>query len=186
MRLATWNVNSLRSRIGRVEAFLERHDVDVLAVQETKAREEQLPAMGLQAMGYDVAAVGYDQWNGVAVISRVGLADVEIGFPGMPTWGDPVAADTDVALSRSSSGNSSIAMLRFTPMPGTTIGPDAVVCSSVRMPAVLRPAMSTSFGHLIRASGVQLSTASAAARPTTSPISGVSSGSIGGRKRIEI
>ncbi len=93
MRLATWNVNSLRSRIGRVEAFLERHDVDVLAVQETKAREDQLPVMGLQAMGYDVAAVGYDQWNGVAVISRVGLADVEIGFPGMPTWGDPVAAE---------------------------------------------------------------------------------------------
>ena len=93
MRLATWNVNSLRSRIGRVEAFLERHDVDVLAVQETKAREDQLPLMGLQAMGYDVAAVGYDQWNGVAVISRVGLVDVEIGFPGMPTWGDPVAAE---------------------------------------------------------------------------------------------
>ncbi len=93
MRLATWNVNSLRSRIDRVEAFLERHDVDVLAVQETKAREDQLPVMGLQAMGYDVAAVGYDQWNGVAVISRVGLADVEIGFPGMPTWGDPVAAE---------------------------------------------------------------------------------------------
>jgi exodeoxyribonuclease-3 len=93
VRLATWNVNSLRSRIGRVEAFLERHDVDVLAVQETKAREDQLPVMGLQAMGYDVAAVGYDQWNGVAVISRVGLADVEIGFPGMPTWGDPVAAE---------------------------------------------------------------------------------------------
>ncbi len=93
MRLATWNVNSLRSRIGRVEAFLERHGVDVLALQETKAREDQLPVMGLQAMGYDVAAVGYDQWNGVAVISRVGLSDVEIGFPGMPTWGDPVAAE---------------------------------------------------------------------------------------------
>ena len=76
MRIATWNVNSLRTRIDRVEAFLDRHDVDVLAVQETKAREGQLPVMGLQAMGYDVAAVGYDQWNGVAVISRVGLADV--------------------------------------------------------------------------------------------------------------
>ncbi|HEU5454130.1 MAG TPA: endonuclease/exonuclease/phosphatase family protein, partial [Nocardioides sp.] len=55
MRLATWNVNSLRSRIGRVEEFLQRHDVDVLAVQETKAREDQLPLMGLQALGYDVA-----------------------------------------------------------------------------------------------------------------------------------
>ena len=58
MRIATWNVNSLRSRIDRVEAFLERHDVDVLALQETKAREDQLPLMGLQSLGYDVAAAG--------------------------------------------------------------------------------------------------------------------------------
>ena len=93
MRIATWNVNSLRSRIDRVEAFLQRHDVDVLAVQETKAREEQLPLMGLAALGYDVAAHGLDQWNGVAVISRVGLDDVERGFTGMPTWGDPPAAE---------------------------------------------------------------------------------------------
>ncbi|HEX6149841.1 exodeoxyribonuclease III [Nocardioides sp.] len=93
MRLATWNVNSLRSRIDRVEAFLQRHDIDVLALQETKAREDQLPLLGLQGMGYDVAAAGYNQWNGVAVVSRVGLEDVEIGFPGMPTWGDPVAAE---------------------------------------------------------------------------------------------
>ncbi|MFN8189343.1 MAG: exodeoxyribonuclease III [Nocardioidaceae bacterium] len=93
MRIATWNVNSLRSRIDRVEAFLQRHDVDVLAVQETKAREDQLPLMGLQSLGYDVAAVGYNQWNGVAIISRVGLEEVSVGFPGMPGWGDPVDAE---------------------------------------------------------------------------------------------
>ena len=93
MRIATWNVNSLRSRIDRVEAFLQRHDVDVLAVQETKAREDQLPLMGLQAAGYDVAAAGVNQWNGVALISRVGLDDVTIGFDGMPGWGDPLAAE---------------------------------------------------------------------------------------------
>ena len=93
MRLATWNVNSLRSRIDRVEAFLARHDVDVLALQETKARLDQLPLMGLQSAGYEVAAAGVNQWNGVAVISRVGLDDVEVGFPDMPGWGDPVAAE---------------------------------------------------------------------------------------------
>ncbi|MCL2542448.1 MAG: exodeoxyribonuclease III [Nocardioidaceae bacterium] len=92
MRIATWNVNSLRSRIDRVEAFLERHDIDVLAVQETKAREEQLPLMGLQAKGYDVAAVGHDQWNGVAIISRVGIEDVSVGFPGMPGFKDKAEA----------------------------------------------------------------------------------------------
>lgn len=89
MRIATWNVNSLRSRIDRVEAFLERHDIDVLALQEIKAREDQVPLMGLQARGYDVAAHGLDQWNGVALISRVGLDDVTIGFPGQPGWGEP-------------------------------------------------------------------------------------------------
>jgi exodeoxyribonuclease III len=93
VRIATWNVNSLRSRIDRVEAFLQRHDVDVLAVQETKAREDQLPLMGLQSLGYEVAAVGYNQWNGVAIISRVGLEEVAVGFPGMPGWGDPVDAE---------------------------------------------------------------------------------------------
>jgi exodeoxyribonuclease-3 len=93
VRLATWNVNSLRSRIDRVEAFLERHDVDVLALQETKAREDQLPLMGLQSMGYDVAAAGTNQWNGVAILSRVGLDDVEVGFPGQPGWGDPSVSE---------------------------------------------------------------------------------------------
>src|SRR6188768_3905156 len=93
VRIATWNVNSLRSRIDRVEALLQRHEIDVLALQETKAREDQLPLMGLQALGYDIAAVGHDQWNGVAIISRVGIEDVEVGFPGMPTWGEPAIAE---------------------------------------------------------------------------------------------
>jgi len=93
VRLATWNVNSLRSRIDRVEAFLQRHDIDVLALQETKAREDQLPLMGLQSLGYEVAAAGYNQWNGVAIISRVGLEDVQVGFDGMPGYGDPVTAE---------------------------------------------------------------------------------------------
>jgi len=94
VRIATWNVNSLRSRIDRVEAFLRRHDVDVLAVQETKARLDQLPLMGLQAAGYDVAAAGVNQWNGVAIISRVGLDEVTTGFDGMPGWGEPLAAES--------------------------------------------------------------------------------------------
>ncbi|MFL6001879.1 MAG: exodeoxyribonuclease III [Nocardioides sp.] len=93
MRLATWNVNSLRSRIGRVEEFLQRHEVDVLAIQETKAREDQLPLMGLQALGYDVAVAGVNQWNGVAIVSRVGLDDIQVGFPGQPGWGEPLAAE---------------------------------------------------------------------------------------------
>ncbi|WP_286931038.1 MULTISPECIES: exodeoxyribonuclease III [Aeromicrobium] len=80
MRIATWNVNSVRSRIGRVVSWLERHDVDVLAIQETKCREDQFPALELSALGYEYAHVGVNQWNGVAIISRVGLEDVERSF----------------------------------------------------------------------------------------------------------
>src|SRR5687768_9694112 len=87
MRLATWNVNSIRSRADRVAAWLERSDVDVVALQETKCRDDQFPEMMFNALGYEVAHVGYSQWNGVAILSRVGIEDVEIGFPGQPTWG---------------------------------------------------------------------------------------------------
>lgn len=92
MRIATWNVNSVRSRIDRVEAFLQRHDIDVLALQETKARDDQWPVMGLATLGYEVASVGYDQWNGVAIVSRVGLDDVQVGFTGMPVWNEKAEA----------------------------------------------------------------------------------------------
>lgn len=94
MRIATWNVNSVRSRIDRVEAFVQRHDIDVLALQETKAREDQLPLMGLQSLGYEVAAAGTNQWNGVAILSRVGIEDVQVGFSGMPGWGEPAAPES--------------------------------------------------------------------------------------------
>src|SRR3954470_8348887 len=88
VRIATWNVNSLRSRIDRVEAFLDRHEIDVLALQETKAREDQLPLMGIEARGHAVAVAGLNQRAGVGIISRVGLDDVETGFPGEQGWGE--------------------------------------------------------------------------------------------------
>jgi exodeoxyribonuclease-3 len=94
VRIATWNVNSLRSRIDRVEALLQRHDVDVLALQETKGRADQLPLMGIEALGYETAVAGTSQWNGVAILSRVGLEDVQVGFDGMPGYGEPVAAES--------------------------------------------------------------------------------------------
>ncbi|MFC7375243.1 exodeoxyribonuclease III [Brachybacterium sp. GCM10030267] len=86
MRIATWNINSLRARMDRVLAFLERHDVDVLALQETKAKPEQLDLTALEAAGYEVRAHGLNQWNGVALISRVGLTDVRTELPAVPAW----------------------------------------------------------------------------------------------------
>ncbi len=93
MRIATWNVNSIRSRVERVEAWLARSEVDVLAIQETKAREDQFPYLPFEALGYEVAHIGLNQWNGVAIASRVGLAEITVGFPGMPSWGEPPAPE---------------------------------------------------------------------------------------------
>jgi exodeoxyribonuclease-3 len=87
VRIATWNVNSIRARSGRVVDWLQRADIDVLAMQEIKCRDDQFPAAAFEAAGYEVATHGFNQWNGVAVASRVGIADVELGFPGVPGFG---------------------------------------------------------------------------------------------------
>lgn len=89
MRLASWNVNSIRARIDRVIAFVERGDVDVLAMQEIKCRPEQFPTDRFIAAGYEVACHGLHQFNGVAIASRIGLADVAESFPGQPSFGKP-------------------------------------------------------------------------------------------------
>ncbi len=80
MRLATWNVNSLRARLPRVLEWIEYAQPDVLCLQETKAADDQVPGVDFEALGYTVAHHGQGQWNGVAVLSRVGLDDVEAGF----------------------------------------------------------------------------------------------------------
>lgn len=93
MRIATWNVNSIRTRHERVLAFMERHSIDALAMQETKCKDVQFPMDVFTQAGYEVAHHGLSQWNGVAIVSRVGIADVQIGFDGMPGFGDPVAPE---------------------------------------------------------------------------------------------
>ena len=93
MRIATWNVNSVRARTDRVLAWLERSDVDAVALQETKCRDDQFPHLAFQELGYEVAHHGLSQWNGVAIASRVGLDDVTMQFEGQPGWGDPAAAE---------------------------------------------------------------------------------------------
>lgn len=93
MRLATWNINSIRARADRALAFLEREDIDVLALQETKCKDAQFPREAFEAAGYEIATFGLSQWNGVAILSRVGLADVEAGFPGQPEFGDPAVVE---------------------------------------------------------------------------------------------
>jgi len=86
-----------------VVEWLGRSDIDVLAMQETKCRDQQFPSMPFEAAGYEVAYHGLNQWNGVAIASRVGIEDVEVGFPGMPAWGEPAAAEAR-ALAASCAG----------------------------------------------------------------------------------
>lgn len=89
MRLATWNVNSIRTRVDRVLDWLERSQTDVLAMQEIKCKPEQFPLAAFEDAGYEVAIHGLNQWNGVAIASRVGLADVETSFPNQPAFAKP-------------------------------------------------------------------------------------------------
>jgi exodeoxyribonuclease-3 len=94
MRIATWNVNSIRARLDRVVQWLQDSDVDVLAMQETKCRDDQFPALIFESIGYESVSHGTSQWNGVAIVSRVGITDIERSFPGQPTWGDPPELET--------------------------------------------------------------------------------------------
>jgi exodeoxyribonuclease-3 len=80
VRIATWNVNSLRARQERVESWLVEVEPDVALLQETKLADDAFPALSFEALGYRCAHHGQGQWNGVAVLSRVGLDDVVAGF----------------------------------------------------------------------------------------------------------
>ena len=84
MRIATWNVNSIRARVDRVVDWMVREDIDVLAMQEIKCKPEQFPARQFEEAGYELAIHGLSQWNGVAFASRHEMTDVATAFPGMP------------------------------------------------------------------------------------------------------
>jgi exodeoxyribonuclease-3 len=84
MRVATWNVNSIRTRAARVVDWLGREDIDVLGMQEIKCRENQFPFELFEEAGYEVQLHGLNQWNGVAFASRLPMDDVQLGFPSAP------------------------------------------------------------------------------------------------------
>lgn len=92
MRIATWNVNSIRTRVGRVVDWLVRSDIDVLAMQEIKCKPEQFPYAAFEEAGYKVVLHGLNQWNGVAFAYRIEPTDVEVGFSGMPEFKDVAEA----------------------------------------------------------------------------------------------
>jgi|SRR5581483_1386883 len=85
LRIATWNVNSLRARMPRVEEWLEYAKPDVVCMQETKITDAAFPTMAFQSLGYETAFHGGGgRWNGVAIASRVGLEGITAGFDDDP------------------------------------------------------------------------------------------------------
>jgi exodeoxyribonuclease III len=80
VRIATWNVNSLTARLPRVEEWIGYAQPDVLCLQETKQADAAFPHGAFAALGYETAHHGDGRWNGVAIASRVGLADISTGL----------------------------------------------------------------------------------------------------------
>jgi exodeoxyribonuclease-3 len=80
VRLATWNVNSLKARLPRVEAWLAECEPDVLCMQETKLADSAFPALTFQALGYESVHHGEGRWNGVAILSKLGVEQPSSGF----------------------------------------------------------------------------------------------------------
>jgi len=94
VRLATWNVNSLKQRMPRLLPWLDERQPDVVCLQETKLADDAVAELlgdELATRGYQIAAHGEAAWNGVAVISRVGLDDVTAGLAGAPGFPHPEA-----------------------------------------------------------------------------------------------
>jgi exodeoxyribonuclease III len=94
VRLATWNVNSVKQRVPRLLPWLDERRPDVVCLQETKLTDEAFEALlgdELSGRGYELALNGSAQWNGVAILSRAGVEDVALGVPGAPGFPEPEA-----------------------------------------------------------------------------------------------
>ena len=94
MRIATWNVNSIKQRVPRLLPWLDQRRPDVVCLQETKLADDAFAALlhaELDQRGYEVATHGEPAWNGVAILSKVGLEDVTAGLDGAPGFPHPEA-----------------------------------------------------------------------------------------------
>lgn len=97
MRIATWNVNSVGARLPRLNEWLELAEPDVLCLQEIKCASDAFPGERAEELGYEIAVHGEGRWNGVAILSRVGLDHIALGFNGQPAY-DPPPDEDDPAL----------------------------------------------------------------------------------------
>lgn len=93
MKIATWNVNSIRTRLDHVVNWLQETPVDVLCLQETKVVDENFPRSPLEALGYHLYISGQKSYNGVALVSKVPLEQISLGFGGI--LGEAIVGDLD-------------------------------------------------------------------------------------------
>ena len=132
MRIATWNVNSLKARMDRVEEWLAQRTPDILLMQETKLADETAPEMPFQMAGYELLHHGEGRWNGVAIASRVGIADVVTNFgdgpvrrsPGPETGASAIAEALEAEASEASADEARMV---------------SAVCGGIRVVSVYAP-----------------------------------------------
>lgn len=84
MKIATWNVNSLKVRLEQLINWLDEHQPDIIAIQETKTEDHNFPLAQINEAGYQVIFAGQKTYNGVAIVSKIAATDVEISFPNDP------------------------------------------------------------------------------------------------------
>ena len=124
MRIATWNVNSLKARLDKVEWWLERAAPDVLLMQETKLTDDDAPVLPFRMLGFELLHHGEGRWNGVAIASRVGIADAVTNFGDGP-------------VRNSGPGGTAPGEADFD--PGTEARMVSAVCGGVRVVSVYAP-----------------------------------------------
>jgi exodeoxyribonuclease III len=99
VRLATWNVNSVLARLPRLLEWLDDTAPDVVCLQETKCSVDAFPADEIERRGYEIVAHGDGRWNGVALLSRVGVRDESRGFAGQPGFAGDVADESEALFA---------------------------------------------------------------------------------------
>ena len=82
MLIASWNVNSIRTRLSQVIKWLEEQQPEVLCLQETKVSDKEFPYKNFENIGYSVKFYGQKSYNGVAIVSKDKIADIKYGFAG--------------------------------------------------------------------------------------------------------
>jgi exodeoxyribonuclease-3 len=128
MRIATWNVNSLKARLDKVEWWLERAAPDVLLMQETKLSDDDAPVLPFRMLGYELLHHGEGRWNGVAIASRVGIADVVTNFGDGPVRAS--AAGSGAGATAAGDGD-------FDPLSEARMV--SAVCGGVRVVSIYAP-----------------------------------------------